>query len=48
MVNFGRFHLRLVPGRTRVCQLIVEQLSGEPGQDLRSAFVGQRDPSGQR
>lgn len=46
MVNFGRFHLRLVPSRTRVCQLIVEQLSGEPGQDLRSAFVGQRDASG--
>jgi dCTP deaminase len=46
MVNFGPFHLRLVPQSTRVCQLIVEQLSEEPGQDLRSGFVGQRDPSG--
>jgi dCTP deaminase len=46
MVNFGPFHLRLVPERTRVCQLILEQLSGEAGQDLRSGFVGQRDPRG--
>lgn len=46
MVNFGPFHLRLVPDTTRVCQLIVEQLSEEPGQELRSGFVGQRDPSG--
>lgn len=46
MVNFGPFHLRLVPDRTRVCQLILEQLSGEAGQDLRSGFVGQHDPRG--
>jgi deoxycytidine triphosphate deaminase len=46
MVNFGPFHLRLVPETTRVCQLIVEQLSEEPGQELRSGFVGQRDPGG--
>jgi dCTP deaminase len=46
MVNFGPFHLRLVPQTTRVCQLIVEQLSEEPGQDLQSRFVGQHDPSG--
>lgn len=46
MVNFGPFHLRLVPQTTRVCQLIVEQLSEEPSQDLRSAFVGQHDPTG--
>lgn len=46
MVNFGPFHLRLVPNQTRVCQLIFEQLSQEPAQDLKSAFVGQTDPSG--
>lgn len=46
MVNFGRFHLRLVPNSTRVCQLIVERLSEEPEQELKSTFVGQRDPGG--
>ena len=48
MVNFGPFHLRLVPDRTRVCQLIVEQLREEAGQDLRSGFVGQKDPRGRK
>lgn len=48
MVNFGPFHLRLVPDRTRVCQLIVEQLREEAGQDLRSGFVGQKDPRGRQ
>jgi dCTP deaminase len=46
MVNFGPFHLRLVPDETRVCQLIFEQLSGEPGQDLDTRFMGQSDPTG--
>lgn len=46
MVNFGPFHLRLVPRETRVCQLIFEQLSEEPAGDLHSRFVGQKDPGG--
>lgn len=46
MVNFGRFHLRLIPERTRLCQLVVERLSEESGQDLRSGFVGQGEPGG--
>jgi len=46
MVNFGPFHLRLVPHETRVCQLIFEQLSEEPAHDLRSRFVDQKDPGG--
>jgi dCTP deaminase len=30
----------------RVCQLIFELLLSEPGRELASAFVGQRDASG--
>jgi dCTP deaminase len=46
MVNMGHFHLRLVPFKTQVCQLIFECLQSCPTGEVNTAFVGQVDPSG--
>ena len=46
MVNLGPFHLKLVPQRTRVCQLIFERLETQPAGDIVTAFQGQTKPSG--
>ena len=46
MVNLGPFHLRLVPERTRICQLIVERLESDPGMDIATTFQGQVRPAG--
>jgi dCTP deaminase len=45
MINFGPFHLKLVPDRTRICQLIVETLESEPTLEIATAFQGQTLPS---
>jgi len=47
MVNIGPFYLRLVPERTRICQLIVERLESEPSGDIKTQFQGQTQPSGE-
>ena len=47
MVNLGPFHLRLVPGRTRICQLIIERLESDPAMNIESTFQGQTRPSGE-
>jgi dCTP deaminase len=46
MINFGPFHLKLVPNKTRICQLIVETLESEPTLEIATAFQGQTLPSG--
>lgn len=46
MVNLGPFHLRLVPERTRICQLIIERLETDPGMDIATTFQGQIRPAG--
>ncbi|MBM3774593.1 MAG: dCTP deaminase [Acidobacteria bacterium] len=48
MINFGPFYLKLVPDKTRICQLIVEQLASEPTLEINTAFQGQTRPSGER
>jgi dCTP deaminase len=46
MINFGPFHLRLVPERTRICQLVFERLETVPGREIATAFKDQTKPSG--
>jgi dCTP deaminase len=46
IVNLGPFYLSLVPGATRICQLIVERVEGEPGAGLNSVFRDQETPLG--
>lgn len=48
MINWGPFHLVLVPGKTRICQLILERLESPPKGLIQTGFSGQRDPSGTR
>lgn len=48
MINFSPFHLRMVPNKTRICQLIVERLETEPTLDIATAFQGQTKPSGDK
>lgn len=48
MINFSPFHLKLIPGRTPVCQLIVEMLESEPLRDITTIFQGQINPSGEK
>jgi len=46
MINHGPFHLRLVPNKTPICQLIIEQLDAEPSKPINTKFVNQTKPSG--
>ena len=46
IINHGPFYLRLVPGTTRICQLIVEKLDSDPGGDIRTEFQHQTKPAG--
>ena len=48
MINFGPFYLKLVPNKTCICQLIVEQLDSAPTQDIATTFQGQTLPSGEK
>lgn len=48
MFNLGPFNLRLRPGKTRICQLIIERVTSVPRSGLKSAFVGQRSVTGRR
>jgi dCTP deaminase len=48
MINHGPFLLKLVPGKTRICQLIVERLETEPVGDIRTEFQHQTSPAGKR
>ncbi len=46
MINHGPFYLQLHPGKTPICQLIVERLESEPVGDIRTAFQNQKSPAG--
>jgi dCTP deaminase len=46
MINHGPFYLKIVPNKTRICQLIFERLESAPEGDIRTAFQGQTRPSG--
>jgi dCTP deaminase len=46
MYNHGPFQLRLVPDRTRICQLILERLGQAPTSEIATDFQGQEDPAG--
>ena len=38
IINFGPFHLRLVPRETRICQLIFERLESDFEGDINTKF----------
>lgn len=44
--NYGPFPLRVSPGRTRVCQLIIEKLSSTPKHPGGKSFSGQKTAKG--
>jgi dCTP deaminase len=46
IINLGPFHLRLVPGSTRICQLVIERLESDPEGDIRTQFQHQTSPRG--
>ncbi len=46
MINHGPFYLQLVPGKTRICQLIVETLESEPVGEIQTDFQHQVSPAG--
>ncbi len=46
MINHGPFYLKLIPNKTRICQLIFERLESSPEGDIQTAFQGQTRPSG--
>jgi dCTP deaminase len=49
MINFSAFHLRLVPEKTVICQLILEMLDRDPQTgEPNTAFQGQAFASGDR
>jgi len=46
MINYSPFTLKLVPNKTRICQLIFERLESAPEREISTAFQGQTQPSG--
>jgi dCTP deaminase len=46
MINHGPFYLRMVPEKTRICQLIIECLQTDPEGTIKTQFQGQVTPSG--
>lgn len=46
MLNHSPFYLKLVPDKTRICQLIFERLGETPTSAIATDFQGQLDPSG--
>lgn len=42
MFSFGKYPLKLVPGKLAICQLIFEDVRGAPGIDVKTRFQGQR------
>jgi dCTP deaminase len=48
MLNHSPFYLKLVPNKTRICQLIFERLGEAPTGSIATEFQGQADPSGSR
>lgn len=48
LINFSPFYLKMVPNKTRICQLIIEQLESEPTLEIATKFQGQTVPSGEK
>jgi dCTP deaminase len=48
MINFSPFYLKLVPNKTRICQLIIEMLESDPTTEIKTAFQNQTVPSGEK
>jgi dCTP deaminase len=48
MINFSPFYLKMVPNKTRICQLIFERLESDPTREINTQFQGQNLPSGER
>lgn len=48
MINHGPFHLKLVPDKIRICQLVFERLETSPRRLITGQFVGHTKPSGRR
>jgi len=46
MINYGPFTLKMIPNKTRLCQVIFERLESVPKKEMSSQFLGQTDPSG--
>lgn len=46
MLNHGPFYLQLVPGKTRICQLVIEKLESEPFGEIKTEFQNQTSPAG--
>jgi dCTP deaminase len=48
IINFGPFHLRLVPATTRICQLVFERLETVASGEPNTSFQGQQTPAGDK
>jgi dCTP deaminase len=46
IINLGPFKIAVMPGVSRICQLIVERVEGEAGDAPKSQFRDQVDPLG--
>ena len=46
MFNHGPFTLEVTPGKTRICQLILEEVSREPEERSGRTFIRQEDAQG--
>lgn len=46
MFNHGPFAIEVTPGQTRICQLILEQVSSEPEERTGRNFTRQEDAQG--
>ncbi len=44
--NMGPFHIKIEPGVSKICQIIVERVEGAHGGAAPSQFRDQRDPLG--
>lgn len=46
IINHGPFFLKMTPGKTRICQLILERLETPPEAAIATQFQNQNTPSG--
>ena len=46
MYNHGPFAIEVVPGKTRICQLMLEEVTRDPGDRTGRQFTGQKDARG--
>ena len=46
IINVGPFHIKFVPNKTKICQLIFEKLQSTASIEIATAFLGQTSPAG--